>query len=85
MRKKNGTFKRTNSHVTDPSNASRTLLFNIHTGQWDDELLEIIGVPRAMALALAIQQVTEDIVLKLARTARELTGCDNLVMIALGV
>lgn len=33
-----------------------------------------------MALALAIQQVTEDIVLRLARTARELTGCDNLVM-----
>ncbi len=36
------------SFVTDPSNASRTLLFNIHTGQWDDELLEIIGVPRKM-------------------------------------
>ena len=33
-----------------------------------------------MALALAIQQVTEEIVLKLARTARELTGCENLVM-----
>ena len=33
-----------------------------------------------MALALAIQQVTEEIVLRLARTARELTGCDNLVM-----
>ncbi len=26
-------------HLTDPSNASRTLLFNIHTGQWDDEML----------------------------------------------
>ncbi len=36
------------AHVTDPSNASRTLLFNIHTGQWDDELLEILGVPRKM-------------------------------------
>ncbi len=35
-------------HVTDPSNASRTLLFNIHTGQWDDELLQVLGVPRAM-------------------------------------
>ena len=35
-------------HVTDPSNASRTLLFNIHTCQWDDELLAILGVPRAM-------------------------------------
>ena len=35
-------------HVTDPSNASRTLLFNIHTGDWDDELLAILGVPRSM-------------------------------------
>ena len=35
-------------HVTDPSNASRTLLFNIHTGKWDDELLRLLDVPRAM-------------------------------------
>jgi glycerol kinase len=35
-------------HVTDPSNASRTLLFNIHTLDWDDELLAILDVPRAM-------------------------------------
>ena len=35
-------------HVTDVSNASRTLLFNIHTLAWDDELLGILGVPRAM-------------------------------------
>jgi glycerol kinase len=35
-------------HVTDPSNASRTMLFNIHTGDWDDELLKIFGVPRSM-------------------------------------
>ena len=35
-------------HATDPSNASRTLLFNIHTQKWDDELLGILGVPRAM-------------------------------------
>ena len=35
-------------HVTDPSNASRTLLFNILTGGWDDELLAILGVPRSM-------------------------------------
>jgi len=35
-------------HVTDPSNASRTLLCNIHTHDWDDELLSILGVPRAM-------------------------------------
>ena len=36
------------AHVTDVSNASRTLLFNIHTMQWDDELLTILDVPRAM-------------------------------------
>lgn len=33
-------------HVTDPSNASRTLLFNIHTLDWDDELLRILDIPR---------------------------------------
>jgi len=36
------------SHVTDYSNASRTLIFNIHTLDWDDELLGILGIPRAM-------------------------------------
>jgi glycerol kinase len=35
-------------HVTDVSNASRTLLLNLRTLQWDDELLKILGVPRAM-------------------------------------
>jgi len=35
-------------HVTDYSNASRTLLFNIHELDWDDELLRILDVPRAM-------------------------------------
>jgi glycerol kinase len=35
-------------HITDASNASRTMLFNIRTGKWDDELLEIFGVPRAI-------------------------------------
>ncbi|MBL9122247.1 MAG: glycerol kinase GlpK [Planctomycetaceae bacterium] len=36
------------THVTDVSNASRTLLFNIHTQEWDDELLQALEVPRAM-------------------------------------
>ena len=36
------------SHVTDISNASRTLLLNIHTGQWDDELLALFDIPRAV-------------------------------------
>ncbi|HTI04767.1 MAG TPA: glycerol kinase GlpK [Gemmatimonadales bacterium] len=35
-------------HATDPSNASRTMLFNLKTGDWDDELLKLIGVPRAV-------------------------------------
>ena len=35
-------------HVTDVSNASRTLLFNIHAQDWDDELLGLLDVPRAM-------------------------------------
>ncbi|MFC3800677.1 glycerol kinase GlpK [Cohnella sp. GCM10012308] len=36
------------AHVTDFSNASRTLLYNIHTLDWDDELLKVLDVPRAM-------------------------------------
>ena len=35
-------------HVTDISNASRTLLLNIHTGQWDDELLTLFDIPRSV-------------------------------------
>ena len=35
-------------HGTDASNASRTLLFNLHTMQWDDELLALFGIPRAV-------------------------------------
>ena len=35
-------------HATDVTNASRTLLFNIHTGHWDDDLLNILRVPRSM-------------------------------------
>jgi len=35
-------------HVTDVSNASRTLLFDIHRLAWDDELLALVGVPRAV-------------------------------------
>ena len=35
-------------HVTDPSNASRTMLFNVRTGEWDDELLKLFGVPRSV-------------------------------------
>ena len=39
-------------HVTDASNASRTLLFDIHRGDWDEELLALLDVPRAVLPAV---------------------------------
>ncbi|MBL0272478.1 MAG: glycerol kinase GlpK [Chitinophagaceae bacterium] len=44
------TWKLTNGevHVTDVSNASRTMLFNIHTLQWDEELLKLFNIPAAI-------------------------------------
>lgn len=38
----------TGEHLTDPSNASRTMLFNIDTLQWDEDLCRIMGIPPAM-------------------------------------
>ena len=35
-------------HLTDPTNASRTLLYHLENGTWDDELLELFGIPRAV-------------------------------------
>ena len=35
-------------HITDPSNASRTMLFNIKTLQWDEDLLDLFGIPPSM-------------------------------------
>ena len=35
-------------HATDPTNASRTMLYNIHELDWDDELLELFSIPRSM-------------------------------------
>ena len=35
-------------HITDRTNASRTMLYNIHNGQWDEKLLEIMGIPSCM-------------------------------------
>ncbi len=39
------TFKLTGEHLTDASNASRTLLFDIHAGRWDPELLDLFDIP----------------------------------------
>ena len=36
------------AHVTDYTNASRTMLFNIHTKQWDDKMLELLDIPKTM-------------------------------------
>jgi glycerol kinase len=35
-------------HITDSSNASRTMLFNLHSGSWDQELLDLFGIPASM-------------------------------------
>jgi glycerol kinase len=39
-------------HVTDVSNASRTMLFNIHTLQWDEELLKLLNIPASLLAAV---------------------------------
>ena len=41
-------YKLTGQHITDVTNASRTMLMNLETLDWDDELLEIVGVPRSL-------------------------------------
>lgn len=56
------------SHVTDLSNASRTMLFNIRTLAWDDDLLRLFGIPRAM-----LPEVLPNASL-FGRTSAELTG-----------
>ena len=42
------TYKLSGRHVTDASNASRTMLFNINSLRWDPELLALFGVPASM-------------------------------------
>jgi glycerol kinase len=41
-------FTRGQVHVTDVTNASRTMLFNIRTQQWDEELLQLFNIPKSM-------------------------------------
>ncbi|MFA6294167.1 MAG: glycerol kinase GlpK [Victivallales bacterium] len=45
-------FKLTGEHMTDVSNASRTMLLNIRTGKWDSELLGIFGIPEKLLPAI---------------------------------
>jgi glycerol kinase len=56
------------AHVTDVTNASRTLLYNIHTGAWDEELLELFGVPASLLPSVCPSSGV------LARTAGALSG-----------
>jgi glycerol kinase len=61
-------YKLCGLHVTDTSNASRTLMFNIHTLDWDDRLLDVIGLPRAILPAVVPSSGT------VGRTFAELFG-----------
>ncbi len=45
-------YKLSGKHLTDTSNASRTMLFNIHTLDWDDEILGILNIPRSVLPAV---------------------------------
>jgi len=46
------------AHVTDATNASRTLLYNIHTHDWDDHLLEVLAIPRPMLPQIVVSSGT---------------------------
>ncbi len=66
------------SHLTDATNAARTLLFNIHTQQWDDELLALLRVPRA--LLPEVRDCTSDF----GRTDAALFGGEISVLAMIG-
>lgn len=61
-------YNLTGRHATDATNASRTLLFNIHTGRWDEDLLAELGIP-ASILPEVLPSSAE-----FGRTRRELFG-----------
>ncbi len=61
-------YRLTGRHLTDPSNASRTLLYDIHAGRWDEELLGILGIPRQLLPEVVPSSG------KLGRTREELLG-----------
>jgi glycerol kinase len=68
----------TGRHLTDPSNASRTMLFNIHTGAWDREILSLLGIPEAM-LPRVVPSTSA-----LGNTARDILGAEIPVCGCLG-
>jgi glycerol kinase len=61
-------------HATDATNASRTLLFNVHTGDWDPVLLGILGVPAACLPRVVPSGASPGITAKLAGVELPLTG-----------
>ena len=66
------------THVTEPSNASRSMLMNLHDLAWDDELLELFSIPRSM---LAEIRPSGSV---LAHAARDVIGADVPLAGALG-
>jgi glycerol kinase len=65
------------AHVTDISNASRTMLFNIHSGDWDDELLQLFAIPRSClprVLPCSFSPADEKLVANLNGTPVPITG-----------
>lgn len=65
-------------HATDPSNACRTLLFNIHSNQWDDELLSLFNIPAA--LLPEVRDSADDF----GETAAELLGSSVAIRSLIG-
>jgi glycerol kinase len=66
-------FRLTGRHLTEPSNASRTLLYNIHEGCWDAELLDLFGIPSSL-LPEVVPTCSD-----FGRTRRELFGGEIMV------
>ncbi len=61
-------YKMSGAHITDTSNAARTMLFNIHTLQWDQELLTLLNIPAALLPAVVASSAVS------AHTHPELLG-----------
>jgi glycerol kinase len=63
-------------HATDVTNASRTMLFNLHTLAWDDELLKLLDVPRAMLPEVrSSSEIYGETLPELFGTAIPISGC----------
>jgi glycerol kinase len=63
-------YKLTGEHLTDPTNASRTLLFNIKTGTWDEELLKLFKIPASILPRVVPSSGS------FGRSRKELFGCE---------